>query len=41
LSEKTARHYEEESPGGDPSKVKGPRRELGMTASGVRLVGVE
>ncbi len=41
LSERTARHYESETPGGDPSKVKGARRELGILASGVRLIGSE
>ena len=41
LSEKTARHYESESRNGDPGSVKGPRREVGFTASGVRIVGRE
>jgi hypothetical protein len=39
LSEETARHYESESREGDPAAVEGPRREVGFTASGVRLVG--
>jgi hypothetical protein len=39
LSEKMARHYEAESKGGDPSAVTGPRREVGFTATGVRIVG--
>jgi hypothetical protein len=38
LSEKEARHYEEESRQGDPDSVKGPRREVGFLASGVRLL---
>jgi len=38
LSEKEARHYEEESRSGDPESVRGPRREIGFTASGVRLL---
>jgi hypothetical protein len=38
LSEEEARHYESESRGGDPGSVVGPRREIGFTASGVRLV---
>lgn len=38
LSEREARHYEEESRGGDPSRVDGPVREVRFTASGVRLV---
>ena len=41
LSKKTARHYEIETSGGDLSKVEGPRRELGMVATGVRLIGVD
>ncbi len=39
LSEKAARHYEAESRSGDPESVQAPRREVGFTASGVRLVG--
>jgi hypothetical protein len=39
LSEKEARHYESESRDGDPESVDGPRREVGFTASGVRLLG--
>jgi len=38
LSEKTARHYESESRGGDPDSITGPQREVGFTASGVRLL---
>jgi hypothetical protein len=41
LSAKAARHYEAESRNGDPGSVQGPRREVGFTASGVRLVGRE
>jgi len=41
LSEETARHYESESRDGDPDRVKGPQREVGFVASGVRLVGRE
>ena len=38
LSEAMARHYEEESTDGAPEAVQGPRREVGITASGVRLL---
>ena len=38
LSERTVRHYESESRNGDPDAVTGPRREVGFTASGVRLL---
>ena len=38
LSEKQARHQESESRHGNPDAVKGPRRQVGFTASGVRLV---
>jgi hypothetical protein len=38
LSEKMARHYEAESADGDPSAIAGPRREVGFTATGVRIV---
>ncbi len=38
LSEKDARHYEAESQDGDPASIRGPQRELGFTASGVRLI---
>jgi hypothetical protein len=38
LSEREARHYAEESMRGDPSRVDGPVREIGLTATGVRLV---
>lgn len=39
LSEDEARHYEAETRGGDPSRIRGPQREVGFVASGVRLVG--
>lgn len=39
LSEKTARHYAKESQGGNADAIHGPQREVGFTASGVRLVG--
>lgn len=38
LSEQDARHYEQESRHGDPDSVRGPRREVGFLASGVRLL---
>ena len=38
LSEKTARHYAEESKHGDPDAIHGPQRQVGFVASGVRLV---
>ena len=38
LSEKEARHYAEESKSGNANAIRGPQRELGFTASGVRLV---
>ena len=38
LSEREARHYEEESRDGDPDAITGPQREVGFLASGVRLV---
>jgi hypothetical protein len=38
LSEDAARHYDEESRSPDPDRVRGPRREIGITASGVRLL---
>jgi hypothetical protein len=41
LSEKTARHYAEESGNGKSDSVeaiRGPQREIGFTASGVRLI---
>ena len=37
LSEKMARHYEAETVGGDPSAIEGPQREVGFTATGVRI----
>jgi len=39
LSEAKARHYAEESRNGDPDAVRGPQREIGFVATGVRLVG--
>ena len=38
LSEKTARHYADESRDGNADSIRGPQREVGFTASGVRLV---
>ena len=38
LSEAEARHYAEESPSGDPDAIHGPQREIGFTATGVRLL---
>ncbi len=38
LSQKTARHYAEESKTGDADAIRGPQREVGFTASGVRIV---
>jgi len=38
LSERDARHYEAESRDGDPDSIRGPKREIGLTASGVRLL---
>lgn len=38
LSEKAARHYASESVDGDPDSISGPQREIGFTATGVRLV---
>ncbi len=38
LSADMARHYEEETTGGDPAAVTGPRREVSMIATGVRLL---
>jgi hypothetical protein len=41
LSEKTARHYAEESGrenSGSADSIQGPQREIGFTASGVRLI---
>jgi hypothetical protein len=39
LSRREARHYAGESTREDPSEVDGPRREIDITATGVRLVG--
>jgi hypothetical protein len=41
ISEKVARHYEEEARDGDPSKVQGPQRVVSFTATGVRLISAE
>jgi hypothetical protein len=38
LSEREARHYAEESREGDPGAIRGPQRELGFVATGVRLL---
>lgn len=38
LSADMARHYEEETKNGDPDGVTGPRREISMIATGVRLL---
>lgn len=40
LSEETARHYEAETEGGDPSRIRGPQQVVSFTASGVRLLGL-
>jgi len=37
-SEKVAKHYASESQHGDPDAIRGPRREVGFVATGVRLV---
>jgi hypothetical protein len=39
LSEKMARHYASESRSGEPDSIEGPQREVGFTASGVRIIG--
>jgi len=38
LTEKAARHYASESVDGDPDSISGPQREIGFTATGVRIV---
>jgi hypothetical protein len=38
LSQKAARHYAMESVAGDPDSIAGPQREVGFTATGVRLL---
>jgi hypothetical protein len=38
LSQKDARHYASESVAGDPDSIVGPQREVGFTATGVRIV---
>lgn len=40
LSQEDARHYASESVAGDPDSIDGPQREVGFTATGVRLVRV-
>jgi len=37
-SQKTARHFAEESLDGDPESIVGPQRVVAFTASGVRLI---
>ncbi len=37
LSEREARHYAAESSQGDPESIRGPQREIGFVASGVRV----
>jgi hypothetical protein len=41
LSQGEARHFAGESIGGDPSQIHGPQREIGFTASGVRILARE
>ena len=41
LSEREARHYAAESRDGDPDAIEGPQREVGLLASGVRLLPLE
>lgn len=38
LSAAMARHYEEEAQNGDPDAVRGPKQEVSMIATGVRLL---
>lgn len=38
LSEAEARHYAAETRGGDPARIRGPQREVGLVATGVRLL---
>jgi hypothetical protein len=38
VSEREARHLAAESRGGDPSAIRGSQREVGIVASGVRLL---
>jgi hypothetical protein len=38
LSESDARHYESERIAGEPEKIKGPQREVGFEATGVRIL---
>ncbi|MDG2303419.1 MAG: DUF4920 domain-containing protein [Candidatus Binatia bacterium] len=40
LSEDMARHYEEEARNGSPGEVDGPRQEVSMIATGVRLLPI-
>jgi hypothetical protein len=37
IPEATAKHYAEETPGGDPGKIKGDQKEISFTATGVEL----
>ena len=37
LSESQARHYAEETPGGEPESIVGPQREIGLVATGIRI----
>jgi hypothetical protein len=39
LSQKDARHYASESVDGNPDSITGPQREVGFTATGVRVIG--
>jgi hypothetical protein len=38
LSQKAARHYASESVDGAPESIEGPQREVGFTATGVRII---
>ena len=38
LSQREARHYAEETPGGKPETIVGPQREIGFVATGVRVL---
>jgi hypothetical protein len=37
IPEATAKHYAEETPGGNPDAIKGDQKELSLVASGVEL----
>jgi hypothetical protein len=41
VSEKTARHYAEESQREDPSRIRGPQKAVSFVATGVRIVASE